>query len=870
MKRLLINSALGSVFLIHSVSWAQNTISVNFEGGHGGDPGTAPNALVTGVAGDVAVGNWNNALGGIGTLDNLVDDTGAITGASVSWSAANSWSVNDGGAPQPGSSPDADLMWGYLDNMHDRDPITISNIPQSFIDSGYELRVYHSTDSPGTMGFTVDDGVVAAQTLYSNQPGQWNYPLDGGNNGYIESTSTDPGYDVPSNFTRFTGLSGSSLTIQAVRGTLGDSRSRPNGFQITALAPVLDSDMDGLDDAWETAYGLDPSDDGSGDVANGPDGDPDSDNITNSDEFLLGTHPNNDDSDNDGLKDNVEDDGGTFVDPDETGSSPTNSDSDGDGLTDGSEVELNPFFSDPNLPDTDGDGLTDADEVDANPFVTDPSASDTDGDGVDDSAELALDTDPTDASSKPKAGTGRIISVNFEGGHGSEPGTAPNALVTGMAGAVPAENWNNALGGTGTINNLADNTGATSGASVTWSANASWSVNDANAPQPGSSENANLMWGYLDNMHDRGPITVSNIPPAYRTNGYNLIVYHSTDSPGTMGFTVSDDGGATSTTLYSHQPGQWNYPIDGGTDGFVASSSSDPGYNVASNYTLFSGLNGANLSIQAVSGSNGDGRSRPNGFQIVSQEPELPPRITSVNHDPGNGTLRLTWSSREGKSYNLRSAVDPSIDPPLDWPIYNEHENIMATPPENELVIAHPPEGLRLFVVEEFNTPPPFADDFETDSGWTTLVNDATGNTAWERGTPIGSTGPLGGAGESNNIWSTNLGDYGPDSDISLRSPAINLSGLANASLGLQVWRDGDGFGETASVRFLRADDQTQLGASTAIDMTEIDSDWTPLTLPVVPEALGQNILIEFNFTSDATPDNFSGLSIDNVRIEAL
>ena len=71
-------------------------------------------------------------------------------------------------------------------------------------------------------------------------------------------------------------------------------------------------------------------------------------------------------------------------------------------------------------------------------------------------------------------------------------------------------------------------------------------------------------------------------------------------------------------------------------------------------------------------------------------------------------------------------------------------------------------------------------------------------------------------------------------------------------------------------MRFLRADDQTQLGASTPIDLTEIDSEWTSLTLPVVPEALGQNILIEFNFTSDATPDNFSGLSIDNVRIEAL
>ena len=146
-------------------------------------------------------------------------------------------------------------------------------------------------------------------------------------------------------------------------------------------------------------------------------------------------------------------------------------------------------------------------------------------------------------------------------------------------------------------------------------------------------------------------------------------------------------------------------------------------------------------------------------------------------------------------------------------------------------------------------------------------MNDANGNTNWERGTPNGSTGPLSGADDSINAWSTNLGDFGTDSDISLRSPAIDLTGVAAAELSFDAYRDGDGFGEFASIRFLRSSDQAQLGAELSIDMTLFDSDWVAQTIPVEPEAIGESVVIEFNFVSDSSPDAFSGLSIDNVRM---
>ena len=194
---------------------------------------------------------------------------------------------------------------------------------------------------------------------------------------------------------------------------------------------------------------------------------------------------------------------------------------------------------------------------------------------------------------------------------------------------------------------------------------------------------------------------------------------------------------------------------------------------------------------------------------------------------------------------------------------------IQAGPGETTTVVvdtaASEPEAF--YKVFQIPAPPIFEDDFETDAGWTAIVNDANGNTNWERGSPNGSTGPLTGADGSANAWCTNLGDYGPNSDISLRSPAIDLTGVVAAELSFEAYRDGDGFGDIASVRFLRAADQVQLGAETSIDMTTFDINWTVQTIPVEAEAIGESIMIEFNFVSDSSPDAFSGLSIDNIVV---
>ena len=86
--------------------------------------------------------------------------------------------------------------------------------------------------------------------------------------------------------------------------------------------------------------------------------------------------------------------------------------------------------------------------------------------------------------------------------------------------------------------------------------------------------------------------------------------------------------------------------------------------------------------------------------------------------------------------------------------------------------------------------------------------------------------------------------------------------------MSIEAYRDGDGFDDTATIRFLRASDLVQFGADLPIDMTPFDADWINLKFDVVPEALGENVLIEFNFTSD-DDQQFSGLSLDNISVRA-
>jgi outer membrane protein OmpA-like peptidoglycan-associated protein len=111
--------------------------------------------------------------------------------------------------------------------------------------------------------------------------------------------------------------------------------------------------------------------------------DNDSDGLSNGEEKLFRTNPNNADTDGDGLLDGEE--VKTFK------TDPRKADSDGDGLKDGDEIRV--YKTNPNMADTDADGLNDGGEVLTH--NTNPLKADTDGDGLKDGQEvLQFKTNP--------------------------------------------------------------------------------------------------------------------------------------------------------------------------------------------------------------------------------------------------------------------------------------------------------------------------------------------------------------------------------------------------------------------------------------------------------------------------------------------
>ena len=243
-------------------------------------------------------------------------------------------------------------------------PVVHLDLTLALFSNGGWFGVNNIDPSPG--GALTDAYLIEPRLEVTRDNGQTWVPAAAGSDYYAALRGIGIGGGANPNpntaTVRFT-LNQPATNINGIRliGTEGGSVSGGfiGVFELQVRAAGLDSDQDGIEDEWELAHGLKV---GSNDAAL----DPDSDGLTNLQEY--------------------------------TGhSDPQKADTDGDGLNDGAEVAQH--HTSPLRTDSDGDGLNDGDEI--NSRGTNPLAKDTDADGFPDGVEVSQGTDPINAANYP-------------------------------------------------------------------------------------------------------------------------------------------------------------------------------------------------------------------------------------------------------------------------------------------------------------------------------------------------------------------------------------------------------------------------------------------------------------------------------------
>ncbi|NNC87643.1 MAG: hypothetical protein HKN82_04185, partial [Akkermansiaceae bacterium] len=232
-------------------------------------------------------------------------------------------------------------------------------------------------------------------------------------------------------------------------------------------AVAEDGDGDGMPDAWEIVHFGDTT-------TAGPGTNNDADSLTDLEEYLNGTDPNNPDTD-------------------------------GDTLDDGAEVNIH--GTDPLLPDTDGDTIRDDEELveGADGFITDPNLADTDGDGADDDVEIFYGSDPTDPDSLFGGDRNFIGCDDF-----ASYGDTPIGGLTGGAGWDADNSPENDLffGHTGTSSDWTDVVGAPTVASGRLLTLGSSVKREFNGPTEGAAAGMDERYGAVNAEWERNVVYV--------------------------------------------------------------------------------------------------------------------------------------------------------------------------------------------------------------------------------------------------------------------------------------------------------------------------------------------------------------------------
>lgn len=213
-------------------------------------------------------------------------------------------------------------------------------------------------------------------------------------------------------------------------------------------------------------------------------------------------------------------------------------------------------------------------------------------------------SDTTYTANFGNAATSPLISVDFTGGG---PNGDPAAMsASEVAGALPAANWNNAAGASGSLAALRNRSGANTGAAISWTSSTTWSTTISD-----TAGNFRMMKGFLNAVDAATTVRVSALPAEFATQGYSVLVYCDGDNAFADRQGIYAIGANTITLT---DPAGVNF-----SGAFTRSAGSN------GNYVLFSGLTGSAFTLTATPGTSQDTTPRAaiNGIQIIARTAPL-------------------------------------------------------------------------------------------------------------------------------------------------------------------------------------------------------------------------------------------------------
>ncbi len=239
-------SSATAVLTVLDIALPQHAISLNFVGaassGNAFGGATDLGLLASGdLAGFLPVASWNNSAATNGVASQatplaLVDNTGAGTPASATWSSTNTWAVLASQGAASAKTEAGRLLHGYIERRLSNAPgnasATFTQIPYGT----YDVYVYLTGGAVGQVGKVTANGDDNTARYYKAAGGTL-----GTSPAFMMSPaatlSEAQGLAYNANFVRLAGLSGASLTVAVADALTGTNAGGLAGVSIVDVTP---------------------------------------------------------------------------------------------------------------------------------------------------------------------------------------------------------------------------------------------------------------------------------------------------------------------------------------------------------------------------------------------------------------------------------------------------------------------------------------------------------------------------------------------------------------------------------------------------------------------------------------------------------